>query len=104
VTDNGSNFCKSFRQFGPRSGIASTAHRPAVEDMCDLEEVLGAQPLDLNEGEAGADGGQDLDDEIEDEATEYVHVADILEQGSEQDRLYKLPEHLRCAAQSVPIC
>jgi hypothetical protein len=69
--------------------------------MCDLAEVLGPQPLDLYEGEAGADGGQDLDDEIEDEATEYVHLADILEQGSEQDRLYKLPEHLRCAAHTL---
>ncbi len=97
VTDNGSNFCKSFRQFGPRSGIAATAHRPPVEDMCNLEEVLGPQTLDLNEGEAGADGGQDLDGEIEDDATEYVHVADILAQGSGQGGLYKLQEHLRCA-------
>jgi hypothetical protein len=101
VTDNGSNFCKSFREFGPGSGIAATAHRPPIEDMCDLEEVLGPQPLDLNEREAGADGGQDFDDEIEEDAIEYVHVADILEQGSEQDSLYKLPEHLRCAAHTM---
>ncbi len=86
VTDNGSNFCKSYRQFSPRSGIAATAHRPAVDDMCDLEEVLPPQPqpqpqpqpLDLIEREAGADGGHELDDEIEDDATEYVHLTYIL--------------------------
>ncbi|MFN9983267.1 MAG: hypothetical protein ACK53Y_25290, partial [bacterium] len=33
VTDNGSNFCKSFREFGPRPGRAATAPLPPVEDM-----------------------------------------------------------------------
>jgi hypothetical protein len=107
VTDNGSNFCKSFRQFSPKSGIAATAHRPAADDMCDLEEVLPPQPqpqpqpLDLIEREAGADGGHDLDDEIEDDATEYVHLTYILAKGSEQGGLYKLPEHLRCAGHTM---
>ena len=31
----------------------------------------------------------------------HVHVADILEDGSEEGGLYKLPEHLRCAAHTM---
>ncbi len=31
----------------------------------------------------------------------HVHVADILEEGSEEGGLYKLPEHLRCAAHTM---
>ena len=51
VTDNGSNFLKSFRKFGPRSGLAATAYLPPAEDMDDLEEVLSSQrqPLYRNE-------------------------------------------------------
>jgi hypothetical protein len=59
------------------------------------------QPLDRNEREDGADGGHDVDDELEPEPTQYVHVADILAQGSEEGGLYKLPEHLRCAAHTM---
>jgi hypothetical protein len=44
VTDNGENFIKSFRKFGPRSGLAVTAHRPPSEYMDDVEEVLPSQP------------------------------------------------------------
>jgi len=68
VTDNGANFLKSFRKFGPRSGLAATAHLPPAEDMDDLEEVLPSQrqPLYRNEREDGAPGGHeyDVDDEI----------------------------------------
>ena len=68
VTDNGSNFCKSFREFGPRSRLAATAHLPPAEDMDNLEEVLSSQrqPLYRNEREDGAPGGHeyDIDDEI----------------------------------------
>jgi hypothetical protein len=101
VTDNGANFVKSFREFGPRSRIA--AHRPPAEDMDDVEEVLPSQPqpLERNEREDGADGGHDVDDEIEEEDLEYVHVADILAEGSEHGGLYKLPQHLRCAAHTM---
>ncbi len=105
VTDNGANFLKSFRKFGPRSRIAATAHRPPAEDKDDVEEVLPSQPqpqpLDRNERDDGAGGGHDVDDELEQEPTQYVHVADILAQGSEEGGLYKLPEHLRCAAHTM---
>jgi len=107
VTDNGSNFLKSFRKFGPRSGLAATAHLPPAEDMDDLEEVLSSQrqPLYRNEREDGAPGGHeyDVDDEIHLPPGSYhhVHVADILEDGSEEGGLYKLPEHLRCAAHTM---
>jgi hypothetical protein len=71
VTDNGANFLKSFRKFGPRSGIAATSHRPPAEDMDDVEEMLPSQPqpqpLDWNEREDGAGGGHDVDDELEQE-------------------------------------
>ncbi len=58
VTDNGSNFCKLFRHFGPRSGLAATDHLPPVEDMDDVEEVLPSQPQPQyqNEREDGAPG------------------------------------------------
>ncbi len=99
VTDNGANFLKSFRKFGPRSGIAATAHRPPAEDMDDVEEWLTSQPqpqpLDRNERE------DRVDDELEQEPTEYAHVADILAEGSEEGGLFKLPEHLRCAAHTM---
>jgi hypothetical protein len=105
VTDNRANFLKSFRKLGPRSRIAATAHRPPAEDMDDVEEWLPSQPqpqpLDRNERKDGADGGHDVDDKLEQESTEYVHVADILAQGSEEGRLYKLLEHLRCAAHTM---
>ena len=109
VTDNGANFLKSFRKFGPRSGLAATAHRPPAEDMDDVEEVLPSQPqpqpqpLDRNEREDGARGGHDVDDELELDPSQYehVHVADILTQGSEEGGLYKLPEHLLCAAHTM---
>ncbi len=70
VTDIGSNFCKSFREFGPRSGLAATAHLPLppAEDMDDVEEVLPSQPQPQywNEREDGAPGDHeyDVDDEI----------------------------------------
>jgi hypothetical protein len=100
VTDNGANFLKNVRKFGPRSGLAATAHRPPAEDMDDVEEVLPSQPqpqpqpLDRNEREDGARGGHDVDDELELDPSQYehVHVADILTQGSEEGGLYKLPE------------
>jgi hypothetical protein len=107
VTDNRANFLKSFRKFGPRSGLAATACLPPVEDMDDLEEVLPSQrqPLYRNEREDGAPGGHlyDVDDEIHLPPSSYhhVHVADILEEGSEEGGLYKLPEHLRCAAHTM---
>ena len=107
VTDNGSNFLKSFRKFGPRSGLAATAHLPPAEDMDDVEEVLPSQPQPQyrNEREDGAPGDHeyDNDDEIHLPPGSYhhVHVADILEKGSEEGGLYKLPEHLRCAAHTM---
>jgi hypothetical protein len=107
VTDNGSNFCKSFRQFGPRSGLAATDHLPPAEDMDDVEEVLPSQPQPQyrNEREDGASGDHeyDVDDEIHLPPGSYhhVHVAEILEDGSEEGGLYKLPEHLRCAAHTM---
>ena len=68
VTDNGANFLKSFRTFGPRSGLAATAHLPPAKDMDDVEEVLPSQPqpLSRNEREDGAPGDHeyDVDDEI----------------------------------------
>jgi hypothetical protein len=61
------------------------------------------QPLDRNEREDGARGGHDNDDELELDPSQYVHVhvADILAQGFEEGGLYKLPEHLRCAAHTM---
>ncbi len=61
------------------------------------------QPLDRNEREDGARGCHDVDDELELDPSQYVpvHVADILAQGSEEGGLYKLPEHLRCAAHTM---
>ena len=104
VTDNGANFCKSFREFGPKSGTAATRFWPPNEDMDDLEEVMGpmpglSMPVDPNEG--GAEGGPNLDDELEDDDTQYVHVGDILTQGDQEDSLHMLPEHLRCAAHTL---
>ncbi len=67
VTDNGANFLKSFRKFGPRSGLAATAHRPPAEDMDDVEEVLPSQPQPQyrNEREDEAPGDHEyIDDEI----------------------------------------
>ena len=68
VTDNGSNFCKSFREFGPRPGRAATAPLPPVEDMDDVEEVLPSQPQpqyrNEREDEAPGDHEYDVDDEI----------------------------------------
>ena len=103
VTDNGANFCKSFREFGPKSGTAATGHWPPGEDMDELEEVVGPMPglpmpVDPNEGGAGADGGQNLDDEVAEDDTQYVDVSEILSHGDQEDSLYLLPEHLRCAA------
>ena len=64
VTDNGANFLKSFRKFGPRSGLAATAHRPPAEDMDDVEEVLPSQPQpqyrNEREDEAPADHEYDV--------------------------------------------
>ncbi|MFN9904733.1 MAG: hypothetical protein ACK56F_01240, partial [bacterium] len=67
VTDNVSNFCKSFLQFGPRSGLAATAHLPPAEDMDDVEEVVPSQPQPQyrNEREDEAPGDHEyIDDEI----------------------------------------
>jgi hypothetical protein len=105
VTDNGANFLKIFRKFGPRSGLAATAHMPPAEDTDDVEEVLPSQPQPLyrNEREDGARGGHDVDDELHLHPSQYehVHVADILAEGSEEGGLYRLPEHLRCAAHTM---
>jgi hypothetical protein len=105
VTDNGANFVKSFRKFGPKPGLAATAHMPPAEDMDDVEEVLPSQPQPLyrNEREDGDRGGHDVDDELHLHPSQYVHVhvADILAEGSEEGGLYKLPEHLRCAAHTM---
>ncbi len=92
VTDNGSNFCKSFREFGPRPGRAATAPLPPVEDMDDLEEVLPSQPQpryryrNEREDEAPDDHEYDVDDEIHLPPGSYQHVrvAEILEEGSEE--------------------
>ncbi len=93
VTDNGANFLKSFKKFGPRSRLAATAHLPPAEDMDDVEEMLPSQPQPQyrNEREDGAPGGTeyDVDDEIHLPPGSYhhVHVADILEDGSEKGGL-----------------
>ncbi len=78
VTDNGANFVKSFRKFGPRSGLAATAHKPPAQDMDNVEEVLPSQPqpqpLDRNEREDGACAGHDVDDELHLHPSQYEHV------------------------------
>ena len=101
VTDNGSNFCKSFREFGPRPGRAATARLPPVEDMDELEEVLPSQPQPRyqNEREDEAPGDHEyIDDEIHlpPGSYEHVRVEEILEEGSEEGGLYNLPA-LCCA-------
>ncbi len=70
-----------------------------------MEEVLPSQPQPLyrNEREDGARGGNDIDDELHLHPSQYehVHVADILAESSEEGGLYRLPEHLRCAAHTM---
>ncbi len=78
VTDNGSNFCKSFREFGPRPGRAATAPLPPAEHMDDVEEVLPSQPQpqyrNEREDEAPGDHEYDVDDEIHLPPGSYQHV------------------------------
>ncbi len=104
VSDKGNYFYKSFRQFGPRFGIAATAHRPAADDICGLKEVLGPQPqpqpLDLIEMELMV--AMILMTRLKMMPLNmYVHVTEILAQGSEHGGLYKLLEHLRCAVHTM---
>ena len=106
VTDNGANFCKSFREFGPRPGRAATAPLPPVEDMDEVEEVLPSQPQPQyrNEREDEAPGDHEyIDDEIHlpPGSYQHLHVEEMLEEGSEEGGLYNLPEHLRCAAHTL---
>lgn len=88
VTDNGSNFVKSFKEFGVTLPAPSCMQEIAPQDI-----VFDNNEVDENNGSDG--------DEFDNQDIEEITFAVIADEKEVLDKQHRLPNHLRCASHTI---